>query len=230
MLPFTREQFLGVFNDYNTAVWPAQVVACVLGLAVVAALFVVQGLLFFMAHSFKTPQPHGASIAPSRNDEQEPAMQLLVNNQRFDVPAIWHDESLLWVLREALALVGCKYGCGQGQCGACTVLVDGEPLRACLLPARSTEGRSITTIEGLARAGALHPVQQAWVDEAVPQCGYCQSGQIMATVALLRRQPRPDAAAIDAALAGHLCRCGTQQRVRRAVERAAAAVQAGGRS
>ena len=105
------------------------------------------------------------------------------------------------------------------------MLVDGAPQRACLLPARSAVGRSITTIEGLASAGTLHPVQQAWVDERVPQCGYCQSGQILATVALLRRQPRPDAAAVDAALAGHLCRCGTQPRVRRAIARAAAALQ-----
>jgi isoquinoline 1-oxidoreductase subunit alpha len=157
-------------------------------------------------------------------------MQLLVNEQRREVPDAWQDESLLWVLREVLALVGCKYGCGQGQCGACTVLVDGEPQRACLLPARSVQGRRIATVEGLASAGVLHPVQQAWLDEAVPQCGYCQAGQILATVALLRRQPRPDAAAVDAALAGHLCRCGTQPRVRRAVERAAAALLAGSRS
>lgn len=151
-------------------------------------------------------------------------MQLQVNDRRYDVAERWQDERLLWVLREALGLVGCKYGCGQGQCGACTVLVDGEPQRACLLPARAAEGHRITTIEGLAAAGVLHPVQQAWVDEAVPQCGYCQSGQILAAVALLRREPRPDAAAVDAALAGHLCRCGTQQRVRRAVQRAAAAM------
>lgn len=148
-------------------------------------------------------------------------MRLHVNNQHHEVAAAWHAESLLWVLREALGLVGCKYGCGQGQCGACTVLIDGEPQRACLVPAQAAVGRHVTTIEGLARADRLNPVQQAWVDEAVPQCGYCQSGQILATVALLRRQPRPDATAIDTALAGHLCRCGTQQRVRRAIERAA---------
>lgn len=155
-------------------------------------------------------------------------MQLQVNGQARDIAAAWEHDSLLWVLREALGLVGCKHGCGQGQCGACTVLVDGVPQRACLLPAHSAVGRHITTIEGLASDGLLHPVQQAWVDERVPQCGYCQSGQILATVALLRRQPRPDAAAVDAALAGHLCRCGTQPRVRRAIARAAAALQPGG--
>ncbi len=153
-------------------------------------------------------------------------MRLHVNGRQHEIAATWEGERLLWVLREALGLVGCKYGCGQGQCGACTVLVDGEPQRACLLQAASVEGRQITTVEGLAAAGVLHPVQQAWVDEAVPQCGYCQAGQILATVALLRRQPRPDPAAVDAALAGHLCRCGTQPRVRRAVERAAAAMPA----
>ncbi|MES2716335.1 MAG: (2Fe-2S)-binding protein [Pseudomonadota bacterium] len=153
-------------------------------------------------------------------------MRLHVNGRQHEFSALWEGERLLWVLREALGLVGCKYGCGQGQCGACTVLVDGEPQRACLLQAASVQGRQITTVEGLAVAGVLHPVQQAWVDEAVPQCGYCQAGQILATVALLRRQPRPDPAAVDAALAGHLCRCGTQPRVRRAVERAAAAMPA----
>ena len=95
-------------------------------------------------------------------------MQLQVNGQARDIAAAWDNDSLLWVLREALGLVGCKYGCGKGQCGACTVLVDGAPQRACLLPARSAVGRSITTIEGLASAGTLHPVQQAWVDERVP--------------------------------------------------------------
>ena len=151
-------------------------------------------------------------------------MQLQINGRPHEVGAAWQEERLLWVLREALGLTGCKYGCGQGQCGACTVLVDGEPQRSCLLPVRAVVGRQVTTVEGLATAAGLHPVQQAWIDERVPQCGYCQSGQILATVALLRRQPQPDAAAIEDALAGHLCRCGTQSRVRRAVERAASAV------
>jgi isoquinoline 1-oxidoreductase alpha subunit len=150
-------------------------------------------------------------------------MRLQVNGQWRDVGDEWHGEQLLWVLREALGLVGCKYGCGQGQCGACTVLLDGEPQRACLLPVSAVQGRTVTTVEGLA-GSALHPVQQAWVDERVPQCGYCQSGQILAAVALLQRHPRPQDAEIDAALAGHLCRCGTQQRVRRAIDRAAQAL------
>jgi len=180
-----------------------------------------------LAQSFKTAGLPQTSIAPV-STTTGPVMQLQVNGARHDVAEIWQDDSLLWVLREALALTGTKYGCGQGQCGACTVLVDGEPQRSCLLPVRAAEGRRITTIEGLAGA-ALHPVQQAWLAETVPQCGYCQAGQILATVALLRRQPRPDAAAIEQALAGHLCRCGTQQRVRQAVARASDAIAQGER-
>ncbi|TDP74040.1 (2Fe-2S)-binding protein [Roseateles toxinivorans] len=153
-------------------------------------------------------------------------MELHINGERHDVPPIWQDEQLLFVLREVLGLVGAKLGCGLGQCGACTVLVDGEPRRSCLLRPQDVLGAQITTIEGLSRDGeALHPVQQAWLDERVPQCGYCQAGQIMSAVALLRRQPRPGDADIDAALAGNLCRCGTQQRIRQAVHRAAQRAQ-----
>lgn len=148
-------------------------------------------------------------------------MNLEINGQVRAVPADWQDESLLAVLREPLGLVGAKFGCGVGLCGACTVLVDGVATRSCVLPAREAVRRSIQTIEGLATAGELHPVQAAWVEESVPQCGYCQAGQIMSTVALLRRVPRPTDAQIDDALAGNLCRCGTQQRIRRAVKRAA---------
>jgi isoquinoline 1-oxidoreductase alpha subunit len=149
-------------------------------------------------------------------------MRLTVNGAPANVPPEWRDESLLQVLREHLGLAGPKFGCGAGLCGACTVLLDGAPVRACVLPVAGAVGRAVVTIEGLARpAGALHPVQQAWLDEAVPQCGYCQAGQIMAAVALLRAQPSPTDADIDAALDGHLCRCGTHARVRRAVARAA---------
>lgn len=148
-------------------------------------------------------------------------MKLEINGQMRTVPADWQDDLLLTVLREPLGLVGAKFGCGVGLCGACTVLVDGTPTRSCLMPARDAVGRSVQTIEGLAKPDELHPVQAAWLEESVPQCGYCQAGQIMSTVALLRRVPHPTDAEIDDALAGHLCRCGTQQRIRRAVKRAA---------
>ncbi|MBP6902595.1 MAG: (2Fe-2S)-binding protein [Burkholderiaceae bacterium] len=146
-------------------------------------------------------------------------MELLINTQRRAVPEGWQDESLLWVLREALGLVGTRLGCGQGQCGACTVLLDGAPVRSCQLPVQAAVGRAVQTVEGL---GEAHPLVQAWLDEAVAQCGYCQSGQLMAAAALLRRQPRPAAAEVVQALDGHLCRCGSQVRVVRAVLRAAA--------
>lgn len=148
-------------------------------------------------------------------------MNLTINGQVRAVPAEWQDETLLTVLREPLGLVGAKYGCGVGLCGACTVLLDGQASRSCTLPVRAAAGRAILTIEGLSAEGEFHPVQAAWLEESVPQCGYCQAGQVMGTVALLRREPRPTDAQIDEALAGHLCRCGTQQRIRRAVRRAA---------
>jgi aerobic-type carbon monoxide dehydrogenase small subunit (CoxS/CutS family) len=129
------------------------------------------------------------------------------------------DTPLLWVLRERVGLTGTKFGCGIGQCGSCTVHVDGEALRSCQLPVGGLEGREITTIEGLSEDGT-HPVQEAWVAEQVPQCGYCQSGQIMTAVALLKRQPNPTDADIDTAMT-NLCRCGTYQRIRRAIHRAA---------
>lgn len=159
--------------------------------------------------------------------EAEVTMRLTVNTQTHDILPPWQDDTLLWVLREALALTGTKYGCGQGQCGACTVLIDGEPQRACMVPVRAVGARPVTTVEGLAPApDRLHRLQAAWIAEAVPQCGYCQAGLIMAAAALLAANPRPDAAAIDAAMAGHLCRCGTQTRVRRAIQRAGAVPQA----
>ena len=120
------------------------------------------------------------------------------------------NEPLLWVLRDKLGLVGTKYGCGIGACGACTVHVDGEAQRACAVPVGSLRGRRVTTVEGLAPAGReLHPVQQAWMELNVPQCGYCQAGQMMSAAALLRRHPRPSDAQVDEAMRGNLCRCGT---------------------
>lgn len=149
-------------------------------------------------------------------------MELKVNNRPHAIPPEWRAETLLAVLREHLGLVGAKFGCGVGQCGACTVLVDGEAERSCLIGVEDAVGHDILTVEGLAaKDGRPHRVQRAWVDEAVPQCGYCQAGQIMSAVALLQRSARPSDAEIDEAMAGNLCRCGTQQRIRRAIHRAA---------
>ena len=127
---------------------------------------------------------------------------------------------LLWVLRDELDIKGPKYGCGIGQCGACTVHVDGEPARSCTLPISKLAGRRVVTIEGLAQGDRLHPVQQSWIDHQVPQCGYCQGGQILAAVALLRKYPRPTDRQIDEAMT-NICRCGTYARVRAAIHGAA---------
>jgi aerobic-type carbon monoxide dehydrogenase small subunit (CoxS/CutS family) len=133
---------------------------------------------------------------------------------------------LLWVIREQAGLTGTKFGCGIAQCGACTVHLDGAPIRACVTPVQAAEGKSVTTIEGIrATDGALHPAQQAWIDEQVPQCGYCQSGQIMSAVALLEANPSPSDADIDAAMRGNICRCGAYPRIRRGIKRAASAIR-----
>jgi isoquinoline 1-oxidoreductase alpha subunit len=134
-----------------------------------------------------------------------------------DAPA---DMPLLWVLRDLLGLTGTKYGCGIAQCGACTVHIDGEATRSCMTPVGAVGSKSVTTIEGLSGEGA-HPVQRAWIEEDVVQCGYCQSGQIMAAAALLRQTPKPTDAQIDEAMSGLICRCGTYQRIRSAIRRAA---------
>jgi isoquinoline 1-oxidoreductase alpha subunit len=131
---------------------------------------------------------------------------------------------LLWVLRDHLGLVGTKYGCGIAQCGACTVHIDGSPVRSCSTPVSAAEGKSVTTIEGLAvNVGALNAVQEAWVEHDVPQCGYCQAGQIMSATALLKANPNPTDADIDAAMSGNFCRCGTYPRIRAAIHSAAKA-------
>ncbi len=130
------------------------------------------------------------------------------------------DMPLLWVLRDLLGLKGAKYGCGIGMCGACSVLVDGKEERSCSLPISAIGSRQVLTIEGLSKDGS-HPLQRAWVEHDVPQCGYCQSGQIMAAAALLRRKPNPTDADIDSAFQDHVCRCGTYQRIREAIKLAA---------
>ena len=147
------------------------------------------------------------------------AIHLLINNSPRDID-VAPDTPLLWVLRDKLNLTGTKYGCGMGLCGACTVHLDGEAARACLTAVSSVGARKITTIEGLS-ASSQHPVQLAWIAEQVPQCGYCQSGQIMSAAALLAKTPHPTNDQIDTAMGGNLCRCGVYQRIRRAIHRAA---------
>ncbi len=147
--------------------------------------------------------------------------KFVVNGKEFqtDDPG---DMPLLWALRDRLKMHGTKYGCGIGACGACTVMIDGQAMRSCQIPIKNVEGKSITTIEGLAPAEAPTPIQAAWIAEQVPQCGYCQSGMIIAATALLARKPNPTDAEIDEAMT-NICRCGTYPRIRRAIHRAAGA-------
>jgi aerobic-type carbon monoxide dehydrogenase small subunit (CoxS/CutS family) len=151
---------------------------------------------------------------------------IIVNGKKHQVD-VDSDIPLLWTLRENLGLTGTKFGCGIAQCGACTVHVDGQPIRSCITPIGSVKGKRITTIEGLSANGS-HPLQKAWIAEEVPQCGYCQSGQIMSAAALLSAKPKPSDADIDAAMSGNICRCGTYQRIRRAIHRAAGNLAQGG--
>ena len=146
-------------------------------------------------------------------------MQLDINGKSVEADAA-PDMPLLWVLRDTLGMTGTKFGCGLAQCGACTVHVNGVPTRSCVIPVSAVAGKKITTIEGLSPKGD-HPLQQAWVAEGVPQCGYCQSGQIMTAAALLKKTPKPSRKQIVDAMAGNICRCGTYNQIVRAVERAA---------
>ncbi len=146
-------------------------------------------------------------------------ISLKVNGKQYDVD-VEPDTPLLWVIRDNLRLTGTKYGCGIGQCGACTVLIDGQAVRSCVRAVSSVAGKEITTLEGLSATGGLHPVQAAWIAENVPQCGYCQPGQIMAAAALLEKIKNPTDADIDRAMNGNICRCGTYQRIRRAIHTA----------
>ena len=150
-----------------------------------------------------------------------------VNGKRHQVD-VEPDTPLLWVIRDAIGLPGTKFGCGMALCGACTVHLDGAPVRSCVTPVSATRGKRVTTVEGLAAGARLHPVQEAWIEVDVPQCGYCQSGQVMSAAALLARQPNPTDADIDAAMSGNICRCGTYQRIRAAIKLAAARMRKGG--
>ena len=146
---------------------------------------------------------------------------LTVNGKRYDVD-VSADMPLLWVIRDTIGLTGTKFGCGLSQCGACTVHLEGQPTRSCVTPVSSVGAKKVTTIEGLSPTTS-HALQVAWIAEQVPQCGYCQSGQLMSAAALLAKTPKPTDADIDAALSGNICRCGTYQRIRRAVHRASRA-------
>lgn len=143
---------------------------------------------------------------------------LAINGRRFEVSGVDPQTPLLWVLRDTLNLVGTKFGCGKGLCGSCTVHVDGRALRSCILPVGAVGEQEVTTIEGLAASsGELHPVQEVWAEQDVPQCGYCQAGQIMSAAALLQSKPNPSDDDIDAAMSGNICRCGTYKRIRKAI-------------
>jgi isoquinoline 1-oxidoreductase alpha subunit len=154
------------------------------------------------------------------------AIELTVNSKSYELD-VSPDTPLLWVIRETIGLTGTKFGCGMAQCGACTIHLDGEAVRSCVTPVRRAAGKEITTIEGLA-PDLSHPLQRAWIAEDVPQCGYCQSGQIMAAAVLLRENPAPTDEEIDDCMTGNICRCGTYQRIRRAIHLAAELAAKGG--
>ena len=153
-------------------------------------------------------------------------MRLSINGKEHALEGVDESTPLLWVLRDHLNLVGAKYGCGVAQCGACTVHLNGQPIRSCSTPVSAVAGQKITTVEGLANPdGSLHALQKAWIQHDVAQCGYCQAGQLMSAAALLKNTPKPTDADIDVAMAGNLCRCGTYLRIRKAIHSAAAELQ-----
>ena len=156
------------------------------------------------------------------------AITFILNGKSQTLTDVSPDMPLLWVLRDVLNMTGTKFGCGMALCGACTVHLDGTPVRSCVTPVSAAAGKRVTTIEGLSAQGT-HPVQRAWMEVDAPQCGFCQSGQIMSAAALLARKASPTDADIDAAMAGNICRCGTYQRIRAAIHRAAALKKGGAR-
>jgi isoquinoline 1-oxidoreductase subunit alpha len=167
--------------------------------------------------SYSRRAAHGAACA---NSPGAAMIKLNLNGKDTEVD-VDADMPLLWLLRDTLGLTGTKFGCGMALCGACTVHLEGAAIRSCITPVSAASGRKVTTIEGLS-SDSTHPLQKAWIELDVPQCGYCQSGQIMSAAALLARTPQPTDAEIDAAMSGNICRCGTYQRIRAAIHRAAA--------
>ena len=147
-------------------------------------------------------------------------MKLEINSRTYEIAPDKGDTPLLWVLRDLLHLTGTKFGCGIGSCGSCTVLIDGNPVQSCLIPVSQLAGQSVTTIEGVKASSGVHPVQKAWEDLQVPQCGYCQSGQILTAIALLNKNRDPDDETIRQAMSGVLCRCGTYPRILKAIKEA----------
>lgn len=174
--------------------------------------------MMIIAQLIESPlQPIVASVNLSYNAHM---IKFKLNGKDKEV-AEAPEKPLLWVLRESLGMCGTKFGCGMGLCGACTVHLDGEPVRSCLTPISAASGKAVTTIEGIANGDQLHPIQAAWVRLGVPQCGYCQSGQIMSACALVAKNKNPSDADIDAAMAGNICRCGTYDRIRTAIKESA---------
>ena len=169
----------------------------------------------------KSIQHAQAALLRGRLNSEEKSMVTFRLNGEEQTLDVDPSMPLLWAIRENLGLTGTKFGCGLAQCGACTVHVNGNAIRSCVTPVAAVQGGAVTTIEGLSSDESLHPLQQAWIDEQAPQCGYCQSGQIMSAAALLASNPNPDDEAIDQAMSGNICRCGMYQRIRKAIKRAA---------